>query len=174
MTLATVGPDGQPSARIVLLDSVSDARVYVFHQLPQQQRARTGRESSRGAGVPLGRDRPAGAHHGPGGKNGAGRGRGVLCDAAARGAVERLGVLAKLGDRRSRNSWITRVARLDQKYGQAEVPGAIQLGRLPAAARNPGILAEPVEPTARPVGLLMQAGWPLGDRSAGAVAKSAR
>ncbi len=78
MTLATVGPDGQPSARIVLLSQVTNEGFTFLHQLPQQQRARAGRESARGAGIPLAGDRPAGANHRRGGKDGPRRRRSVL------------------------------------------------------------------------------------------------
>ena len=104
MTLATVGADGRPSTRVVLIKGF-DARGHrLVHQLRQPQGPRTGAPALRRAAVPLGRARTRGAHRGPGGED---HGRGVrrlLRHAAARFAPGRLGLAAERGHRLARGA----------------------------------------------------------------------
>ena len=65
MTLATVGADGRPSTRVVLIKGF-DARGIVWYTNYQSRKGRElAAQSVRGAAVPLGRARARGAHRGP-------------------------------------------------------------------------------------------------------------
>ncbi len=121
MTLATVGADGKPSARIVLLDNVSDDGFTFF----TSYRSSKGRElaaNPRAALVfhwaEIGRQV---RNHGSSGKNTARRGRGIF---AMQPREVQLSAWAswqssQIADREFLDQ---RIAKVEEKYGQAPVP----------------------------------------------------
>ena len=66
MTLATVGPDGRPGARIVLLKGVDARGLVFFTNYDSRKGARAARAARRRAAVSLGRARAPGARRGRG------------------------------------------------------------------------------------------------------------
>lgn len=147
MTLATVGADGQPSARIVLLDHAGH-QGFTFFSNYRSGKGRELAENPRAALVfhwpEIGRQvRVTGVV-----EKTAGAGVAAFFEMQPRGgAVERLGLLAKLPDRGP--GFPGSPAR--QSGGQIRPggnPRATQLVRLPGAARYARILAKPLQSTA--------------------------
>ena len=163
MTLATVGADGRPSTRIVLLKGC-DARGIVWYTNYQ---SRKGRELAANPHAALqfhwvelervvrieGRVEQVER----------GTVRRVLRQPSARFANRRLGVAAERGHR------IARGARGQRREVRPEVRAAsaapAALGRLSAGARWLGVLAGPQEPASRPAAL-SAAGRAAGSASA--------
>ena len=134
MTLATVGADGRPSTRIVLVKGF-DARGIVWYT---NYESRKGRELAaqpvRRAAVPLGRARARGAHRGRGREGRRAESDAYFALAAARLAHRRLGLAAEPGDRVARDAGRQCGALRRQVHAQAAAAAA--LGRLPPACRR--------------------------------------
>ena len=66
MTLATVGADGRPSTRVVLIKGCDERGIVWYTNYASRKGRELARQPVRRAAVPLGRARARGAHRGPG------------------------------------------------------------------------------------------------------------
>ena len=166
MAVATVGADGRPAARMVLLKGY-DERGFVFYT---NYESRKGRELAQNPHASLlfywaeleRQIRIEGViEHGVRGGV-----RRVLQDPAARRADRRVGVAAEPGDRQGRTDG---ASRRDGAAARAEPRATAALGRLPPRARGVRVLAgAPIAP-ARPRRLPQARRRRLADRTARAL-----
>ena len=104
MALATTGPGGRASVRMVLHEELRCRRLRVLYQLQEPQGARSREERPREPALLLGRSRAPGAYRGQGSEGHAARVGRVLRHALARQPARRVGLAAERDDRRPRGA----------------------------------------------------------------------
>ena len=122
MTLATVGADGQPSARVVLLKGLDRRGLAFFTNLESRKAGEIARQRQGGAGLLVGAAGPPGAlrgHRRAGRRRG---GRRLFREPAARQPDRRLGLGAEPGDRRAARRSRRRRGACEERFAAGAVP----------------------------------------------------
>ena len=150
MALATVGADGQPSLRMVLLKGFDARGLRLLHQSGEPQGAGARRQRHGCAAVLVGPAAPPGTDRGPREP----RSDDAEADAyfASRPHGSRIGAMASPQSRviDGRDALEARVAALRGPIPGASVPRPTHLGRLSRQPEQLRVLAGPAEPPARP------------------------